>query len=124
MPAPTLSFCAQSKFAAQVVDRYEHALAAEARRQVRFYRQLLNAGIGRQAHLTVPGACAHLACIGSVSMSVLKRGVQGPMFIPGTLIPQGMDGVICGHIHYPRIRDINGVTYVNDGDWVRGPIAG
>jgi UDP-2,3-diacylglucosamine pyrophosphatase LpxH len=32
---------------------------------------------------------------------------------------QGMDGVICGHIHYPRIREINGVLYMNDGDWVR-----
>lgn len=56
----------QSKFAAEVVDRYEHALAAEARRQ-------------------------------------------------------GTDGVICGHIHCPRIRNINGVLYVNDGDWVRAP---
>ncbi len=55
---------AQSKLAAQVVDRYEHALAAEARRL-------------------------------------------------------GLDGVICGHIHRPHIRTINGVTYINDGDWVR-----
>lgn len=29
-----------------------------------------------------------------------------------------MDGVICGHIHKPEIRVINGVTYCNDGDWV------
>ena len=28
------------------------------------------------------------------------------------------DGVICGHIHTPNIRDINGVTYLNCGDWV------
>jgi UDP-2,3-diacylglucosamine pyrophosphatase LpxH len=31
---------------------------------------------------------------------------------------RGLDGVICGHIHKPEIRDINGVTYCNDGDWV------
>ncbi len=31
---------------------------------------------------------------------------------------QGLDGVICGHIHKPEIRDINGITYCNDGDWV------
>lgn len=31
---------------------------------------------------------------------------------------KGVDGVICGHIHKPEIRDINGVTYCNDGDWV------
>ncbi len=28
------------------------------------------------------------------------------------------DGVVCGHIHQPEIREINGVTYCNDGDWV------
>ncbi|MFM2044432.1 MAG: hypothetical protein RLY86_3008 [Pseudomonadota bacterium] len=29
-----------------------------------------------------------------------------------------VDGVICGHIHHAELREINGVTYVNDGDWV------
>ena len=28
------------------------------------------------------------------------------------------DGVICGHIHHPVIRELNGVTYVNTGDFV------
>lgn len=31
---------------------------------------------------------------------------------------QEFDGVICGHIHKAEIRDINGVLYCNDGDWV------
>ncbi|MEM1260834.1 MAG: UDP-2,3-diacylglucosamine diphosphatase [Pseudomonadota bacterium] len=31
---------------------------------------------------------------------------------------RGFDGIICGHIHKPEIRDINGIRYVNDGDWV------
>jgi UDP-2,3-diacylglucosamine pyrophosphatase LpxH len=31
---------------------------------------------------------------------------------------RGLDGVICGHIHRPEMRDIDGVTYCNDGDWV------
>jgi UDP-2,3-diacylglucosamine pyrophosphatase LpxH len=31
---------------------------------------------------------------------------------------RGVDGVICGHIHHAEIRDIGGVAYVNDGDWV------
>lgn len=30
----------------------------------------------------------------------------------------GHDGVVCGHIHRAEIRDINGVLYCNDGDWV------
>lgn len=29
-----------------------------------------------------------------------------------------VDGVICGHIHSPIIRQIEGVTYYNTGDWV------
>jgi UDP-2,3-diacylglucosamine pyrophosphatase LpxH len=28
------------------------------------------------------------------------------------------DGVICGHIHLAEIKTINGVVYMNDGDWV------
>lgn len=31
---------------------------------------------------------------------------------------RGLDGVICGHIHAATIRDIDGLTYVNCGDWV------
>ena len=27
-------------------------------------------------------------------------------------------GVICGHIHQPVMRDIEGVHYINLGDWV------
>jgi len=31
---------------------------------------------------------------------------------------QGFEGVICGHIHHPEIRDLEGVEYLNCGDWV------
>jgi UDP-2,3-diacylglucosamine pyrophosphatase LpxH len=31
---------------------------------------------------------------------------------------RGFDGVICGHIHHAEIKDIDGVKYMNDGDWV------
>jgi UDP-2,3-diacylglucosamine pyrophosphatase LpxH len=30
----------------------------------------------------------------------------------------GLDGVICGHIHRPEIRVVDGIRYCNDGDWV------
>ena len=30
----------------------------------------------------------------------------------------GFDGVVCGHIHKAEMRDIDGVLYCNDGDWV------
>ncbi len=29
-----------------------------------------------------------------------------------------VDGVICGHIHHAASRDIDGVHYINTGDWV------
>ncbi len=31
---------------------------------------------------------------------------------------RGVDGVVCGHIHHAEMRDIDGVLYCNDGDWV------
>lgn len=31
---------------------------------------------------------------------------------------RGLDGAICGHIHWAMIREINGLTYINCGDWV------
>jgi len=29
-----------------------------------------------------------------------------------------LDGVICGHIHHPGVKEINGILYANCGDWV------
>lgn len=31
---------------------------------------------------------------------------------------RGLDGVICGHIHHPEMRMVQGILYMNDGDWV------
>ncbi len=31
---------------------------------------------------------------------------------------RGVQGVVCGHIHHAEMRDIDGVLYCNDGDWV------
>ncbi|WP_226390459.1 UDP-2,3-diacylglucosamine diphosphatase [Penaeicola halotolerans] len=31
---------------------------------------------------------------------------------------KGCDGIICGHIHKAEIRDIEGIKYMNSGDWV------
>jgi UDP-2,3-diacylglucosamine pyrophosphatase LpxH len=33
---------------------------------------------------------------------------------------RGVDGVVAGHIHTAEIREIAGVAYYNDGDWVEG----
>ena len=31
---------------------------------------------------------------------------------------RGVHGVVCGHIHHAEMRDIDGILYCNDGDWV------
>jgi UDP-2,3-diacylglucosamine pyrophosphatase LpxH len=31
---------------------------------------------------------------------------------------RGVDTVVCGHIHHAEIREIEGILYCNDGDWV------
>ena len=31
---------------------------------------------------------------------------------------RGVHGLVCGHIHHAEMRDIGGILYCNDGDWV------
>lgn len=45
--------------------------------------------------------------IGNFEEAVVKRARS-----------KGADGVICGHIHTPEMRMIDGIHYCNDGDWV------
>jgi len=33
---------------------------------------------------------------------------------------RGADGIVCGHIHTAEIKQFDGCTYYNDGDWVEG----
>lgn len=33
------------------------------------------------------------------------------------------DGIVCGHIHTPAVRQFGGVTYYNTGDWVESSTA-
>ncbi|WP_342628086.1 UDP-2,3-diacylglucosamine diphosphatase [Nguyenibacter vanlangensis] len=56
----------------------------------------------------------------------LKRQVKGAVMaidrfetaVADEARRRGMDGVICGHIHHAIIKDLDGVLYMNDGDWV------
>ena len=36
---------------------------------------------------------------------------------------RGYDGVVCGHIHYPQKRTIDGTDYLNCGDWLESQSA-
>jgi UDP-2,3-diacylglucosamine pyrophosphatase LpxH len=38
--------------------------------------------------------------------------------VAGEARRRNVNGVICGHIHKAEMREIDGVIYINDGDWV------
>ncbi len=56
----------------------------------------------------------------------LKRQVKGAVkaidryetALAGEARRRGLNGVVCGHIHHAEMRMVDGVLYVNDGDWV------
>jgi UDP-2,3-diacylglucosamine pyrophosphatase LpxH len=56
----------------------------------------------------------------------LKRQVKGAVMaidrfetaVAAEARKGGHHGVICGHIHHAEMREIGGVLYMNDGDWV------
>ncbi|MDP1524676.1 MAG: UDP-2,3-diacylglucosamine diphosphatase [Rhodocyclaceae bacterium] len=35
-----------------------------------------------------------------------------------TVRERGLDGIVCGHIHSATIRTVDGISYINCGDWV------
>lgn len=43
---------------------------------------------------------------------------QFELNLAGYCARKGFDGVICGHIHRAEIKDLEGVRYLNCGDWV------
>lgn len=52
----------------------------------------------------------------------VKRAVQFIGAFEGavaaTAKSRGLDGVVCGHIHHAEMREVDGVLYCNDGDWM------
>lgn len=52
----------------------------------------------------------------------VKRLVKHISEFEGQLVDNargsGCDGIICGHVHAPRIEEIDKVAYLNTGDWV------
>lgn len=61
----------------------------------------------------------------SLSQAIKHKVKQAVSFISGfekmlsdLARSKHCDGVICGHIHYPEDRMIDGIRYMNSGDWV------
>ncbi len=82
--------------AALVANRHFNAV----RRRLGHPYWSLSAWLKRQ----VKGACKAIDCFETALAAEARR--------------RGFDGVVCGHIHQAEMRQIDGVLYVNDGDWV------
>jgi UDP-2,3-diacylglucosamine pyrophosphatase LpxH len=58
--------------------------------------------------------------------SFIKNGIKNAMqhistyeqLLSGMAREHEVEGIICGHIHYPHLRNIQGIEYFNTGDWV------
>lgn len=59
----------------------------------------------------------------SASLGRIRRYVGGIDRLELTLAEEArrrrLDGVICGHTHFPADRELAGVRYLNCGDWIR-----
>ncbi|HVG93493.1 MAG TPA: UDP-2,3-diacylglucosamine diphosphatase [Planctomycetota bacterium] len=73
----------------------------------RTVRPLLGRPYRSLAALVKNRANAAMAALGDFE----KRATEGAK-------RRGADGVVCGHVHVPASRVVNGVLYLNDGDWV------
>ena len=77
-------------------------------RIVRYFRRVL----GIQSHFSLA------AYIKFKVKNVVQFMSDYEETIVKTLKNEGVDGVICGHIHHAEIKEIEGFTYVNTGDFV------
>lgn len=80
----------------------------ELNRFLRFCRRLL----GVQSHFSLA------AYIKFKVKNVVQFMSDYEQTIVRTLKNEGVDGVICGHIHHAEIKQIEGFLYVNTGDFV------
>ena len=80
----------------------------EINRLFRFFRRLF-------------GFQSHFSLAAFVKFNV-KNAVQFisdyEQSIVNTLKDEGLDGVVCGHIHHAEIKDMGGFLYINTGDFV------
>jgi UDP-2,3-diacylglucosamine pyrophosphatase LpxH len=120
-------------------------IAADGRRYLVTHGDRFDPVFGHSRTLALLGSCAYALALASTKMADrLRRRFGLPGRSPSALSRwakfkvksavnyigdfeqalaaqarrQHCDGVICGHIHHPESRDIDGIRYVNCGDWV------
>ena len=84
------------------------------------YRLLLaaNTGLNRALHRLGFGYWSLSAYVKVKVKNALQFIENYEIAVADEARRRGVDGVICGHIHKAEMRDIDGVAYINDGDWV------
>jgi UDP-2,3-diacylglucosamine pyrophosphatase LpxH len=84
------------------------------------YRLLLaaNTGLNRALHRMGFGYWSLSAYVKVKVKNALQFIENYELAVAEEARRRGVDGVICGHIHKAEMRDIGGVVYINDGDWV------
>lgn len=139
--APLRKLCGQ-RFAGVRIERDAVHEAADGRRyRVSHGDEFDPEHVGRRWMLHLGDALHRFVCWGNRSLHVLRRKLDMP-YVPLSIIiksrigkamayirayeqrvatharQHAFDGHICGHIHFGHVREVDGVLYLNDGDWV------
>jgi UDP-2,3-diacylglucosamine pyrophosphatase LpxH len=88
------------------IGEYAYNLMAFLNRAVRGFRQLLRLPYWSLANYLKENIKQARATIEAFEHAAAAEAKQ-----------RGLDGIVCGHIHKPELRSIDGVLYCNDGDW-------
>ncbi len=84
-----------------------YVMLLKSNRLVNWFRRKAGFGYWSLSAYTKRKVKGVVGFIGSFENAVVRDAAE-----------QGYEGVICGHIHHAEIKDIGGVIYANDGDWV------
>lgn len=75
----------------------------------------INCWIRHQLGLRQWSLAAYLKQLGKGSSAVLSNFEH---LIATEAKEHGYDGLVCGHTHKPCVKQVDGIMYYNDGDWV------
>ena len=136
--APLRSLCGQSIGDIPVRHSAIHQAADGRRYQVSHGDEFDHEQLGKQWMLRLGNVAHGLLCWLNRTLNALRRRVNLP-YLPLSILTKSrigramqyiqqyeqrvalharVDGHICGHIHFGAIREMDGVVYLNDGDWV------
>lgn len=96
----------------------KHIWAAKVGSYVYDWLVALNGGINKVrkyfglGYISIAGRLKHLVKSSSSYIGSFETAMTE------LLLKEGLDGVICGHIHVPLIKTIGPFEYLNAGDWV------